>query len=84
MGIFFRTAKRIAIINGSFNFIVKFNFVLPLQKLVIDPLLRNEPCTVMIFYLVIKWSELAPGHFISILPADKLIQLAKVKVYNWG
>lgn len=46
---FFQTAKGRAIINGSFNFIVKFNFVLPLQKLVIDPLLRNELCTIMIF-----------------------------------
>lgn len=38
----------------------------------------------MIFISQSSGTKLAPLDSISILPADKLIQLAKVKVYNWG
>lgn len=55
--------QRIAIINGSSNFTVKFNFVLPLQKSLIDLLLRNEPCHNNDFYLIIKWHEVGSTTF---------------------
>ena len=40
--------------NVSSNLIVKFNFVLPLQKLAIDALLRNESPHTNDFYLIIE------------------------------
>lgn len=43
--------------NGFSNFIVKFNFVPPLQEWIIDPLLRNQPCHNNDFYLIIKWHK---------------------------
>lgn len=53
----FRAMKRTAIMNGFSNFIVKFNFVPPLQEWIIDPLLRNQPCHNNDFYLIIKWHK---------------------------
>lgn len=40
--------------NVSSKLIVKFNFVLPLQKLAIDALLRNESPHTNDFYLIIE------------------------------